>query len=44
MTHAGYVAVGWLATLGTMGVYAMISVRRGRALSRQVPPEERRWS
>jgi hypothetical protein len=44
MTHIGYVAVGWLATLGTIGGYAIMSVRRGKALSRQVPPEERRWS
>ncbi len=44
MTHAGYVAAGWLATFALLGGYAFTVVRRGRALSRQVPPEERRWS
>jgi hypothetical protein len=44
MTHAGYVAVGWIATFGLLGGYAFSVVRRGRRLSRRVPPEERRWS
>jgi hypothetical protein len=44
MTHAGYVAAGWIASLGVLGLYGAHLVRRGRALSRVVPPEERRWS
>jgi hypothetical protein len=44
MTHAGYVAAGWLATVGVIGGYAVLVVRRGRKLSRIVPPEGRRWS
>ena len=44
MTHAGYIAAGWLATAALIGGYALTVVRRGRKLSRQVPPEERRWS
>jgi adenylylsulfate kinase-like enzyme len=44
MTHAGYVAAGWLVTFGLIGAYAIAVVRRGRSLSRHVPPEERRWS
>ena len=44
MTHAGYVAAGWIATIGLIGGYAVAVIRRGRALSRQVPAEERRWS
>jgi hypothetical protein len=44
MTHAGYIAAGWLATGGLIGGYALLVVRRGRRLSRQVPPQERRWS
>jgi hypothetical protein len=44
MTHAGYVAAGWLVTFGLIGGYAIAVVRRGRSLSRHVPPEERRWS
>jgi hypothetical protein len=43
-THAGYVAAGWIATFGLLGGYAVAVVLRGRKLSRQVPPEERRWS
>lgn len=44
MTHAGYVAAGWIATSGLLGGYALVTIRRGRRLSRVVPPEERRWS
>ena len=44
MTHAGYVAAAWLGTFGLLGGYALAVVRRGRKLSRQVPPGERRWS
>jgi hypothetical protein len=44
MTHAGYVAAGWLASLGAVGAYALYTIRRGRALSQDVPPERRRWS
>lgn len=44
MTHAGYVAAGWLIPLVAIGAYAAHTIRRGRALARQVPPEERRWS
>jgi hypothetical protein len=44
MTHAGYVAAAWLGTFGLIGGYAVATVLRGRKLSRQVPPEDRRWS
>jgi hypothetical protein len=44
MTHAGYVAAGWLASFGLLGGYALAVIRRGRRLSEVVPPEERRWS
>lgn len=44
MTHAGYVAAGWTIPLVLIGGYAVRTVRRGRALAAQVPPEERRWS
>ncbi|HEX6418754.1 MAG TPA: hypothetical protein VFZ77_09660 [Acidimicrobiales bacterium] len=44
LTHAGYLAAGWLGTAALVGGYALLVVRRGRRLSRQVPPEERRWS
>lgn len=44
MSHAGYVAAGWIATIGLLGGYAAVTIRKGRRLSRVVPPEERRWS
>lgn len=44
MTHAGYVAAGWIATFGVLGGFALTTLRRGRKLSEIVPPEERRWS
>ncbi len=44
MTHAGYVAAGWIATIGLLGGYAATTIRKGRRLSRTIPPEERRWS
>lgn len=44
MTHAGYVTAGWGISLAVIGAYAARTIARGRALSRQVPPEERRWS
>lgn len=44
MTHVGYVAAGWSITLLTLALYAVRVLRRGRSLSRQVPPEMRRWS
>ena len=44
MSHVGYVAAGWGLALGTLGAYALCTLRRGRRLAAQVPPEERRWS
>lgn len=39
-----YVIVAWTAVLGGTAAYAASVVARGRKLSRQVPPEDRRWS
>jgi hypothetical protein len=44
MTHVGYVAAGWAIPLVLLGGYAARTLRRGRAVAEQVPPEERRWS
>lgn len=43
MTNGGYVFAGYGIVLGTLAVYAVRTVLRGRALSKQVPPEDRRW-
>lgn len=45
MTDAwSYVIAAWLIVLGSFLAYAAVTVARGRSLSRQVPPERRRWS
>ncbi|MGE3620726.1 MAG: heme exporter protein CcmD [Acidimicrobiia bacterium] len=44
MTHASYVVAGWAVPVLAFGAYALRVLRRGRALSRQVPREQRRWS
>lgn len=44
MTHAGYVAAGWTIPLVLLAAYSLRTIRRGRQLAEQVPPEERRWS
>lgn len=38
------IVFGWGVTVFAVGGYAAVLVRRGRRLSRVVPPEERRWS
>jgi heme exporter protein D len=39
-----YVIAAWAIVLGAFVGYAVVTVVRGRSLSRQVPPEQRRWS
>lgn len=39
-----FVAASWAIVFGGMGVYALVTVIRGRRLSAKVPPEKRRWS
>ncbi len=39
-----YVAAAWVVVFGGMGAYALVTVLRGRRLSKKVAPEERRWS
>jgi hypothetical protein len=43
VSDAGYVIAGYLLVFGTLGAYVGRLLLRGRALSRQVPPERRRW-
>ena len=43
MTYVGYLIAGWGITLGTLAIYALRLVRRGRDLSAQVPDSHRRW-
>ena len=41
--NTGYILAAWIVGFGTLAIYAVVSVLRGRRLSRQVPPERRRW-
>ncbi len=43
MSTNGYIATAWIATFGSVGLYSLWVIRRGRKLSRMVPPGERRW-
>jgi hypothetical protein len=43
MNEWGYVIAGWSITAVVLVIYATWILVRGRALSKQVPPEERRW-
>lgn len=43
MTHVGYLVAGWGITLGSLSLYAISLMRRGRALSARVPGDQRRW-
>ena len=43
MTYAGYVAAGYGITFALVAGYVWRVLARGRALSRSLPPEERRW-
>jgi len=38
-----YVGVAWGATVGVLGAYTVTVLRRGRALSKRVPEDQRRW-
>jgi hypothetical protein len=40
----GYIVAGWAISLVVLAGYAATLVTRGRRLSRQVPPERRRWT
>ncbi len=39
----GYVTAGYVIVFAVLIAYAVRLVVRGRSLSRQVPPEDRRW-
>jgi hypothetical protein len=39
----GYVAAGYSITAVVLGGYVVRMMLRGRALSKRVPPEQRRW-
>ena len=44
LSDGGYLVAGWGATIGLIGGYALLTLRRGRRLSRRVPEGDRRWT
>ncbi|HZN13866.1 MAG TPA: hypothetical protein VFB78_06355 [Acidimicrobiales bacterium] len=38
-----YAIAGYAVTVAAIGLYAFRVIRRGRALARTLPPEERTW-
>jgi len=44
MTDAVFVIAAWLITGVVLVGYAAYVIQRGKALSRKVPVEERRWT
>ena len=43
MSTNGYIITSWVGTFVVVIAYAAVIIRRGRTLSRSVPPERRRW-
>lgn len=44
MQNLGSIVLGYTLVFGTMGVYALVLVRRGRLLARRVPDEDKPWT
>lgn len=44
MQDAGFILGSYAATFGAIALFAWITVRRGRRLSEQVPPDEQYWT
>jgi hypothetical protein len=40
---AGYIIASWALVSGSAAIYAVRLVQRGRAMTRGVPAERRRW-
>lgn len=43
MTSWGYVDLGYAVCFGTLATYSVWMIRRGRKVSRTLPPKERTW-
>ncbi len=43
MTHSGFIFAAWGIVLTVLAIYSVRLVMRGRALTRAVEPEHRRW-
>lgn len=43
MKDVGFIALSYVLTLGSMAVFAVLTVRRARALSRTIPDRDKPW-
>jgi hypothetical protein len=43
LNAVGYVVAGWVLTVGGIGAFTVVTLRREKKLSAVVPPEEQRW-
>jgi hypothetical protein len=44
MDDAGFIIGSYVITFASIGLFSWFTVRRGRRLSEQVPPEEQYWT
>ncbi|MEN9287098.1 MAG: hypothetical protein RIS39_1090 [Actinomycetota bacterium] len=43
MDDIGFILASWLITLGSIGVLAIVTLRRARQLAEHVPDEAKPW-
>lgn len=43
MTHSGFIFAAWGIVLAVLALYSVRLVMRGRALTKAVEPQHRRW-
>jgi heme exporter protein D len=43
MQDAGFIALSYVLTLGSMALFAVVTVRRARSLSRTIPDRDKPW-
>jgi hypothetical protein len=43
MKDLGFILASWVMTLGSIGVLALVTLRRARELSSRVPDERKPW-
>lgn len=44
MKDAGFIFGSYIATFASIGLYALWTVRRGRRLAEQTPPDQQYWT
>jgi heme exporter protein D len=44
MKDAGFIFASYAITFGAIALFALMTIKKGRALSAQVPDEEKYWT